>query len=110
MFILGNILIGLGQVLWYFFQFYIIVIVGRAIVSWVSADPRNGIVRFLVQMTDPPMRVIRHMLPQSLRYFPIAQPQEEPELHHLGLPRILSRELVQSLMNCQHPFIALRGG
>jgi YggT family protein len=71
MFILGNILIGLGQVLWYFFQFYMIVIIGRAIVSWVSADPRNGIVRFLVQATDPPMRVIRHMLPQSLRYFPI---------------------------------------
>ena len=59
---MGNILIGLGQVLWYFFQFYMIVIIGRAIVSWVSADPRNGIVRFLVQATDPPLRVIRHML------------------------------------------------
>jgi hypothetical protein len=31
-----------------------ILIIGRAIVSWVSADPRNGIVRFLVQATDPP--------------------------------------------------------
>ena len=71
MFILGNILIGLGQVLWYFCQFYIILIIDRAIVSWVSADPRNGIVRFLVQATDPPMRVIRHMLPMSLRTFPI---------------------------------------
>ena len=71
MFILGNILIGLGQVLWYFCQFYIILIIGRAVVSWVSADPRNGIVRFLVQATDPPMRVIRHMLPMSLRTFPI---------------------------------------
>ena len=71
MFILGNILIGLGQVLWYFCQFYIILIIGRAIVSWVSADPRNGIVRFLVQATDPPLRVIRHMLPGSLRSFPL---------------------------------------
>ena len=47
MFILGNILIGLGRVLFYFFQFYMIVLLGRAIVSWVSADPRNAIVRFL---------------------------------------------------------------
>jgi YggT family protein len=71
MFILGNILIGLGQVLFYFLYFYTIVLVGRAIVSWVSADPRNKIVRFLMQVTDPPMRVIRHLLPVSLRYFPI---------------------------------------
>ena len=71
MFILGNILIGLGRVLFYFFQFYMIVLLGRAIVSWVNADPRNGIVRFLVQATDPPLRVIRHMLPASLRHFPL---------------------------------------
>ena len=71
MFIVGNILIGLGRVLFYFFQFYMIVLLGRAIVSWVSADPRNWIVRFLVQATDPPLRVIRHMLPASLRHFPI---------------------------------------
>ena len=71
MFIVGNILIGLGKVLFYFLYFYLLVLIGRAIVSWVSADPRNGIVRFLVQATDPPMRVIRHMLPVSLRSFPI---------------------------------------
>src|SRR5678815_3617678 len=68
---MGNVLIGLGRVLLYFFQFYMIVLLGRAIVSWVSADPRNGIVRFLVQATDPPLRVIRHMLPGSLRSFPL---------------------------------------
>jgi YggT family protein len=71
MFILGNVLIGLGQVLHYFFQFYMLVLLGRAIVSWVSADPHNVIVRFLVQATDPPMRLIRRMLPMSLKYFPI---------------------------------------
>ncbi|PYQ52736.1 MAG: hypothetical protein DMF78_10730, partial [Acidobacteria bacterium] len=71
MFILGNVLVGLGQVLHFFLQFYMIVLVGRAIVSWVDADPHNAIVRFLVQATEPPMRVIRRMLPMSLRYFPI---------------------------------------
>ena len=71
MFILGNILVGLGQVLHFFLLFYMIVLAGRAIVSWVDADPHNAVVRFLVQATEPPMRVIRRMLPMSLRYFPI---------------------------------------
>src|SRR5262249_36336127 len=71
MFILGNVFIGLGQVLHYFFWFYGVVLIGRAIVSWVNADPHNAIVRFLVQATEPPMRVIRRVLPMSLRYFPI---------------------------------------
>jgi YggT family protein len=71
MFVLGNILFGLGFVLFYLFQVYLIVLFGRLIVSWVSADPRNAIVRFLVQATDPPLRVIRPLLPASLRHFPV---------------------------------------
>ena len=71
MFILGNVIRGAGEVLQYFFWAYMWVLVGRAIVSWVNADPHNAIVRFLVQATEPPMRVIRRMLPTSLRYFPI---------------------------------------
>ena len=71
MFILGNILRGLGEVLRYFLWFYMWVLVARAVVSWVSADPRNAIVRVVVQATEPPLRVIRRLLPASLRYFPI---------------------------------------
>jgi YggT family protein len=71
MFILGNVFIGLGEVLHYFFFAYMVVLLGRAIISWVNADPHNAIVKFLVQATEPPMRVIRRMLPMSLRYFPI---------------------------------------
>ena len=71
MFILGNVLIGMGQVLHYFFWCYMWVLFGRAIISWVNADPHNAIVRILVQATEPPLRVIRRMLPMSLRYFPI---------------------------------------
>ncbi len=40
-------------------------------ISWVSADPRNPIVRFLSQVTDPAIRVIRRWLPANLRYFPL---------------------------------------
>jgi YggT family protein len=71
MFILGNILIGLGQVLYGFLWIYKFVLLGRAIVSWVNADPRNPIVRFLVLATEPPLRVVRGWLPMKLRYFPL---------------------------------------
>ena len=71
MFILGNVLIGIGMVLYGFFWFYKWILVGRAIISWVNADPRNALVRILTQATDPPLRLIRRMLPTNLRYFPI---------------------------------------
>src|SRR5262245_18696135 len=71
MFILGNVLIGLAQVLYGFLWIYKFVLLGRAIISWVNADPRNGIVRFLMMATDPPLRVVRSWLPMKLRYFPV---------------------------------------
>jgi YggT family protein len=71
MFAVGNVLIGLGVVLQNLLWFYSLVLFATAIVSWVSADPRNPIVRFLHSATDPLLRVIRRMLPTNLRYFPI---------------------------------------
>jgi YggT family protein len=47
------------------------VLIGRAIISWVNADPRNGIVRFLRSVTDPPVEMIRRRLPRNLRYYPL---------------------------------------
>lgn len=71
MFVLGNVLIGIGKVLEMVLWLYTWVLFGRAIVSWVSADPRNPIVRFLVMATEPPRRAIWRLLPTSLRYFPL---------------------------------------
>ena len=71
MFAVGNVLIGLGQVLNSALWVYSWVLIARAIVSWVNADPRNPIVRFLHAATDPPLRVVRARLPTNLRYFPI---------------------------------------
>lgn len=71
MFILGNVLIGLGVVLQNLLWVYSIVLFARAVVSWVNADPRNRIVQFLHMATDPLLRIIRRMLPSNLRYFPI---------------------------------------
>jgi len=71
MFVLGNMLIGAARVLNGLLQLYFYVLIGRAICSWVNADPRNAIVRFLYLATEPPLRLIRRVLPMSLRYSPI---------------------------------------
>lgn len=39
------------------------VIIARALVSWVSPDPRNPIVRFLYIATEPVLRPLRRLLP-----------------------------------------------
>jgi YggT family protein len=65
MFILGNILVGLAQALSGALQVYTFVLIGRAIVSWVDADPRNTIVRILILATEPPSHVIRRLLPPA---------------------------------------------
>jgi YggT family protein len=71
MFVLGNILQGLAQALSFALQAYTYVLIARAIVSWVDASPRNPIVQFLIMATEPPLRVIRRLLPVSLKYFPL---------------------------------------
>jgi YggT family protein len=71
MLLLANVLAGLGWTLFWFLQLYSYVLIARAVVSWVSADPRNPIVSFLYAATEPPLRLIRRRLPTSLRYFPL---------------------------------------
>jgi len=71
MLLLANVLAGLGWALYWFLQLYSWVLIARAVVSWVSADPRNPIVGFLYAATEPPLRLIRRRLPTSLRYFPL---------------------------------------
>ena len=61
MYVLANILTGLAQVLGMVLQIYMWVLIGRAIISWVNADPRNAIVRFLRSVTDPPVEMIRQL-------------------------------------------------
>jgi YggT family protein len=45
---------------------YMWVIIGRAVISWVSADPYNPIVRFLYDATEPVLSRIRGILPISI--------------------------------------------
>ena len=70
MLLLANVLGGLGWVLYWFLQLYMYVLIARAVVSWVSADPRNPIVHFLYSATEPAVRVIRRRLPTSRFRYP----------------------------------------
>lgn len=63
MFAIGYLLTALGNLVDLVIQVYIIVIVVRALISWVSPDPYNPIVRFLYRVTEPVLRPIRHRLP-----------------------------------------------
>jgi YggT family protein len=63
MFIIGNFLIGLGQLLGTVIHIYVFIIIAVAIISWVNPDPFNPIVRFLYGVTDPVLRPIRRFIP-----------------------------------------------
>ena len=42
---------------------YMWIIIARAIISWVSPDPYNPVVRFLYRATEPVLRPIRERMP-----------------------------------------------
>lgn len=66
---------ALYQVVSLVFQIYILIVVARAIVSWVNPDPYNPIVRFLHNATDPVLDRIRRVLPlqfSGIDFTPIA--------------------------------------
>jgi len=44
-------------------QLYVWVFVIRALLSWVSPDPSNPIVRILVRLTEPVLRPLRRLAP-----------------------------------------------
>lgn len=63
MFVLSNFVITIGNLLHYMISIYMFIIFGRAIISWVSPDPYNPIVRFLYMATEPVLRYARRLLP-----------------------------------------------
>ena len=63
MFMLSNFLLAVAKLLNFVLSAYIWVIIGRAVISWVNADPYNPIVRFLIQITEPVLSRIRKVLP-----------------------------------------------
>jgi YggT family protein len=62
-FVLGNALMAIAQLIGTIAQLYVFVLIGRVIISWVNADPMNPIVRFLVVATEPLLAWIRRIVP-----------------------------------------------
>ncbi|MEE4242825.1 MAG: YggT family protein [Desulfopila sp.] len=66
MFVAQNFLMAVAQLLDFALTAYMWIIIGRAIISWVNADPYNPIVRFLYEVTEPLLGRIRRALPFSM--------------------------------------------
>jgi YggT family protein len=62
-FVVGNLLETAAALLHLVLNIYIWILIARAILSWVSPDPYNPIVRFLYRVTEPVLRPIRNLLP-----------------------------------------------
>ena len=63
MFILANFLSAVAVLLKWVLQVYMWMVIARALISWVSADPYNPIVQFLIRSTEPVLRPVRRLLP-----------------------------------------------
>ena len=63
MFVISNFISALATLFDLVLGAYIWIIIGRAIVSWVSADPYNPIVRFVYEVTEPLLSRIRRVVP-----------------------------------------------
>jgi YggT family protein len=62
-FLAGNLVLALANLIHLVLQAYFWIIIARAVLSWVNPDPFNPIVRFLYRVTEPVLRPIRHRLP-----------------------------------------------
>ena len=63
MFMFGNFIKAIADLLNFVLSAYIWIIIARAVISWVNADPYNPVVRFLHQVTDPLLNRIRRFVP-----------------------------------------------
>ena len=63
MFVFGYIIQGVATVLDTVLSIYMVVIIIRALISWVNPDPYNPIVQILAKLTEPILRPIRKLVP-----------------------------------------------
>ncbi len=61
----GYFLVALAKVIDTVLFIYMWIIIIRAVLSWVSPDPYNPIVRFINNVTEPVLYQIRRRLPVS---------------------------------------------
>jgi YggT family protein len=61
--IFKNLLIAVATVIDYVLVIFMFITIARAVLSWVSPDPYNPIVRFIHNVTEPVLYQIRKRLP-----------------------------------------------
>ncbi len=66
MFVLNNFMMALAQLLDFLLSAYMWVVIGRAVISWVNADPYNPVVRFVHVITEPLLSRIRKAVPVAM--------------------------------------------
>jgi YGGT family. len=63
MFVLSNFIFALAKIIDIVLTIYMWIIIFRAVISWVNADPYNKVVIFLYKVTEPVLRPVRRILP-----------------------------------------------
>jgi YggT family protein len=65
MILLSNFLIAVAKVMDVVLTIFMWIVIARAVLSWVSPDPYNPIVRFIHSVTEPVLYQIRRRIPVS---------------------------------------------
>jgi YggT family protein len=60
---MGNIILGIADVLDWVLVAYMLIIGIRALISWVNPDPYNPIVQILHKLSEPVLRPLRKLVP-----------------------------------------------
>jgi YggT family protein len=63
MYVVGYFLMAVANVLNMVLWLYMWIIIARAVLSWVSPDPYNPIVRFINKVTEPVLYKVRSIIP-----------------------------------------------
>lgn len=61
--ILGNLVGAIATVIDTLLYAYMLIIIARTIISWISPNPYNPIVNFLITATEPVLRYARRIIP-----------------------------------------------
>ncbi len=62
MIIIARILEATAYILGYVLEIYKYVLFGRALISWLNADPRNQFVQIIQSMTEPTLKIVRKQM------------------------------------------------
>jgi len=63
MFVVSNLVTAIAQGVDAFLGLMSLLVIIRALISWVNPDPYNPIVQFLTRATDPILNPIRRIMP-----------------------------------------------